>query len=183
MNFRNLSMALVAASAMLVAAGCNISSNVRYTPYTYQNCYYDYYGYYYCDSYYYNGDGTQDTSRDMITDIAQAEEQMLQNQAKHFSTKFSLSEEQGLKLAKSINDFNAIQERSEQDVADFAQRLYGVSPSKIVAAAGKAQAGNAAEMNELVAEAAKNFNTTSENMKSIVQSLHGKLLEQQGIRF
>lgn len=180
MNFKKLSLAVAAVSMAVGASACTTTVS---GPATYTDCYYDYWGYYVCDTYYYNGDGTSETSRDMITDLAQAEEQMLANQGKHFASKFSLSEEQGLKLAKSINDFNAIKDRSEKDVADFAERLYGVNPSKIVAAAGKAQAGNNAEMNELVAEAAKNFNTTSDNMKSIVKSLHGKLLEQQGIQF
>ena len=38
----------------------------------------------------------------MITNIAQSEQEMLSNQAKHYATKFSLSDEQGLKIAKTI---------------------------------------------------------------------------------
>ena len=179
MTFKNLLVTLTTGALLIGSMGCNVYVS---SPQTYQDCYYDYYGYWVCDTYYYNGDGTKDTSHDMITDMAQAEQQMLQAQAKHYATKFSLSEDQGMKIAKTINDFNTVQNRSDKDVADFAQRLYGVSPTKIVAAAGKAQAGNSSELNDVVAEAAKNFNTTSDNMKSIVKTLHGKLLEQQGIQ-
>jgi hypothetical protein len=177
---KKISMALAALSMAFAASACTTTVS---GPSTYQDCGYDYYGYYYCSTYYYNGDGTTDTSRDMITDIAQAEQQMLSNQAKHYATKFSLSEEQGMKIAKTINDFNTVQSRSDKDVAEFAQRLYGVNPSKIVSAVGAAQAGDNAQLNDVVAEAAKNFNTTSDNMKQIVKNLHGKMLEQQGIRF
>ena len=178
MNFKKLSLVIAVLGAAFGASACTYYTSPNY----YNNCYYDYYGYYVCDSYYYNGDGTTDVSHDMVTDIAQAEQQMLQVQAKHYANKFSLSEDQGMKIAKTLNDFNALQNRSDKDVADFAQRLYGVSPTKIVAAAGKAQAGDNTDMNALVAEAAKNFNTTSDNMKSIVKTLHGKMLEQQGIQ-
>ena len=88
-----------------------------------------------------------------------------------------------MKIAKTVNDYNAIQNRSDSDVADFAQRLYGVNPSKIASASSAAQLGDNTQLNAVVAEAAKNFNTSADNMKSVVKSLHGKMLEQQGISF
>jgi hypothetical protein len=179
MNFKKLSLALTVGALAVGSTACYVDTGVSY----YNDCYYDIYGYYYCDTYYYNGDGTTDTSRDMVTDIAQAEQAQLDNAAKHYASKFSLSAEQGMKIAKNVSDFNALQSRSDKDVADFAQRLYGVSPTQIASAVGQAQAGDSSAMNAVVAEAAKNFNTSSENMKSIVKTLHGKALEQQGVRF
>ncbi len=179
MKLKSVSLALALVSSSLLSA-CYVET---YSPSYYYDCYYDYWGFYVCDTYYYNGDGTQETSRDMVTDIAQTEAQLLKAQAKHYASKFSLSEEQGAKIAKTVSDFNAIKDRSEKDLADFAQRLYGVNPSSIVSAVGAAQVGYNAQLNSLVNEAAKNFNTTSDNMKSIVKSLHGKMLESQGIRF
>lgn len=177
---KKMSLALVAASMAVASTGC-----YTYTsgPSYYQDCYYDYYGYYYCDTYYYNGDGTTDVSKDITTDIAQVEQAKLDNAAKHYASKFSLSAEQGMKIAKTIADFNTVQNRSDSDVSDFAQRLYGVNPAEIASAVGQAQAGNNAKLNEVVASAAKNFNTSSDNMKSIVKTLHGTMLEKNGIRF
>src|SRR5262249_37404197 len=128
-------------------------------------------------------DGTTDVTKDIATDIANAEQAKLDNAAKHYASKFSLSAEQGLKIAKTIADFNTVQNRSDADVADFAQRLYGVNPADIAAAAGKAQAGDNTQLNAVVAEAAKNFNTDASNMKNIVKTLHGAMLEKNGIRF
>lgn len=180
MTLKQISLAVVGVSMAFAATACTVETT---GPTYYDNCYYDYYGNYVCDTYYNNGDGTTDTGRDMITNIAQAESQKLANQAKHYAEKFSLSADQGMKIAKTINDFNAVQNRSDADVADFAQRLYGVNPASIVSAVGKAQAGDNSQLNSVVAEAAKNFNTSSDNMKNIVKTLHGKMLEQQGIRF
>ena len=67
-------------------------------------------------------------------------------------------------------------------MADFARRLYGLNPSEIVSAVGAAQAGNSAQLNSLVDQAAANFGVKSDKMKSIVKTFHGKALEAQGVR-
>jgi hypothetical protein len=179
MNFKNISLLALSASIAVAASACNVTVDQG----GHTDCYYDIFGNYVCNTYYYNGDGTTDTSRDIITNIAQVEQQKLEAQGKHFADKFSLSLDQGIKIAKTISDFNTIQNRSDSDVADFSNRLYGVNPTDIVSAVGKAQAGDNSQLNSVVNEAAKNFNTTSDNMKNIVKTLHGKMLEQQGIRF
>jgi hypothetical protein len=175
-----LILSLLGASLAFGSLGCTATVD---GPSTHQDCSYDVFGNYSCTTYYNNGDGTTDTGRDMITNIAQAEKEQLDNQAKHYAEKFSLSVDQGMKIAKTINDFNAVQNRSDADIADFAKRLYGVDPKVIVSAVGKAQAGDNGPLSVVVEEAAKNFDTNSENMKNIVKTLHGKLLEQQGIHF
>jgi hypothetical protein len=135
-----------------------------------------------CDTYYTYGDGSSDVSRDMITDLALSEEQLLNAQAQHFSHKFELSEPQGMRLAKLVNEFGTVRERSEADLADFASRLYGVSPRRILSAVSRAQLGEVSEMNEVVADAAGKFETTPGNMRKIIKTLHGNLLHQQGIQ-
>jgi hypothetical protein len=174
--FKKISLALIGASMVAAGSGC-YSSTVYYDEY----CYWDYWGNYVCEYYYYNGDGTKDVSKDIVTDIAQAEQAKLDNAAKHYASKFSLSAEQGMKIAKTVADFNTVQSRSAEDVADFAQRLYGVNTQSLIAAVGNAQAGDTTKLNEVVAEAAKNFSTTTENMKSIVKTLHGNALKEAGI--
>lgn len=179
-NIKSLAALSALAAFATLASACHDGPELRphHTDCSYVG------GFEYCETHYYDADGSlESVSRDVITDLARKEEQVLQGQARHYAEKFSLSEEQGLKIAKTVHDYNALQTRSDRDVADFAERLYGVNPGQIVAAAGKAQAGDNSQLNGLVAEAAKNFNTTPENMKSVVKTLHGKILEQQGIRF
>jgi hypothetical protein len=179
MSFVRLSVLASVAAIAVSAAGCRVSGYYN-NPY-YYDCWYDYWGYYTCGYVYYNADGSVESSRDVVTDVATAQEQHVARVAEHFAEKFGLSEEQSLKLARTTEDFAVIENRSEQDLADFARRLYGVDPSEIVAAVGSAQAGNAAKLNSLVEEAAANFGTTTATMKEIVKTLHGNALAEQGI--
>lgn len=171
---------VAALSMVVVTQGCYWGAS--YYPQTYTYCYYDYWGYYVCEYNYYNGDGSTDQGKDIVASASNAEEAALFSAARHYATKFSLSDEQGMKVARTLRDFSAVQERSEQDIADFAQRLYGVDPTRIASAVAKAQAGNHAELNAVVGEAAQRFETTTENMKEMIKTLHGKALTDQGIQ-
>jgi t-SNARE complex subunit (syntaxin) len=179
MNFGKLSVLAVVVSVGALAGACH--NGAELAPH-HTECTTDVLGIEHCETHYYSADGSVETTHDMITDAARAEEILLERQGAHYATKFSLSAEQGMKIAKTVNDYNALQSRSDQDVADFAQRLYGLNPAKIVDAAGQAQAGDNTSLNQVVSEAAVNFNTTPENMKNIVKTLHGKLLQEQGIQ-
>lgn len=169
----------VLASTLLITAflgGCHRND----TGYGY-NCYYDVWANYVCEYYYYNADGSLASSRDVVTDVANAQEEHVAVIAEHYAQKFNLSAEQSLKLARTTEDYSVLESRSDQDMADFARRLYGVNPNDIVAAVGSAQAGNREKLNDLVDEAASNFGTTPETMKNIVRSFHGEALAEQGV--
>lgn len=181
-NWAKLALLMAALPAASLLQGCFVTYGGGYYYPTYNNyCYYDYWGYYICDYYYYNGDGSTEQGKDIVTAASSAEEAQLQSAASHYATKFSLSSEQGLKIARTIRDYSTLESRTEKDVAEFANRLYGVSPTRIAQAVSKAQAGQSEELNSVVAEAARNFETSTENMKQIVKTLHGKALEENGI--
>lgn len=136
-----------------------------------------------CETWTYSADGIEFVSRDMITDASLAEDAKLSAQAKHYATQFSLSAEQGLKIARQLHHFESLKSRSDADIAEFAKRLYGINPRSIIAAVGRAQAGDISELDKLTELAAKNFSTSPQNMKRIVRSLHGELLRSQGISY
>jgi hypothetical protein len=169
------------ASLALLASACVLTDPIVENPRYYRtDC--GQFGWNDCQTYYYSADGyIEAESRDMITDIAQAEETLLASHGKHLADKYALSEDQGVRMARVLRDYQALQTRSGQDQADFAQRLYGIEPSRIVEAAGLAQAGETAKLERLVEQAARSFETTPENMKRIVRDLHGALLKDQGI--
>jgi hypothetical protein len=157
-----------------------------YTPYRTYSCYpvYDAWGFYMydeCGWYYYNDNGTVTKELDLVGEIADKEELVVQKTANYFSDKYNLSAEQGLKVAKNIRDYSALQNRNVEDIADFAQKLYGVNPSKIVSALSAAQMGEKAELEAVIEEASENFSTSKENMKSIIMELHGKVLKEHDI--
>ena len=153
---------------------------------TYYDCidYYDYWGYYLyteCGYYYYNQDGTQSFELDMVAQVADQEAFALEQTASVYAEKFSLSNDKAMQIAKNIKDLNALEDRSAADLADFAQKLYGVNPTEVVDAVSAAQVGNNAALDSVISEAAANFNTDQETMKEIVKELHGQALESNGI--
>jgi DNA-binding MarR family transcriptional regulator len=160
--------------ALSALTGCHLSSYYGGGYYYDDGYYYDYdYGYYY---------SSESGSRDVLTDITERQQQRIAEVAEEFSTRFGLSEEQSLKLAQTTFDFEMLQNRSEQDLADFARRLYGVNPAEIASAVGRAQIGDSSKLQGLVNEAADHFGTTPATMKEIVKTFHGKALDEQGIR-
>ncbi len=168
-------------------ASCNtvVTSGGYYTPQWYYNCYpvYDYWGYYmYDDCYweYYNTDGTL-LEKDLVANVADQEAVLLEKLTNVYAEKFALSTEAASKVAKNVADFSALTDRSDADVADFAQKLYGVNPSEIVSAVSSAQIGNNSELDLVIDKASVSLGTNSDNMKAIVKELHGKALEASGI--
>jgi hypothetical protein len=175
-------LALVALSASLVS--CDTSSTGYYAPTNHYNCYveYDYWGYPYEEcywEYYSNGDLVKE--KDMAADVADTQANKLEKLAQFYSERFELSTDKALQVAKNVSDFSALEDRSESDIADFAQQLYGVNPTQVVSAVGKAQVGQNAELDALVEAASANFNTSKENTKALIKALHGNALEANGI--
>lgn len=153
---------------------------------SYYDCidYYDYWGYYThtdCGYYYYSQDGSKEFELDMVSQVADQENFALEKTASIYAEKFSLSTDKAMKIAKNIKDLNTLQDRSASDLADFAQKLYGVNPSEVVDAVSAAQVGNNSELDAVIDSAAQNFNTDTETMKEIVKELHGQALQASGI--
>ena len=165
---------------------CDSSTNVSvYEPSWHYNCYpvYDYWGYYlYDDCYweYYNTDGSL-LEKDLVANVADKEALLLEKLTGVYAEKFSLSTDAAAKVAKNVSDFSALADRSSSDLADFAQKLYGVNPTEIVSAMSNAQVGNNAELDSVIDQASSTLGTNSENMRAIVKELHGKALEASGI--
>ncbi len=185
---RKTMSALLLGISLMGFVSCETTTTTGYYyPGTYYRCY-DYYDYYYgywytdCGYYYYNEDGGYTHELDISGEVADREKLELKKTAEIYAEKFSLSNDQAMKIAKNVQNYQALQDRSAEDIADFAQKLYGVNPSEIASAVANAQVGNNAQMESVISKAAKNFNTNEETMKAIVKELHGKALEANGIQ-
>ncbi len=171
----------------LVSCGGDGGSDSSYEPSYHYNCYavYDEYGYYMYDECYweyYNVAGEKVQSElDLVAEVSDIETLKLEKLAGHYADKFELSQDQAMKVAKNVQDFTTLEDRTEEDMADFAQKLYGVNPSDVVSAVGKAQVGENTELDALIESAAANFNTSKENTKALIKELHGNALELNGI--
>jgi hypothetical protein len=178
-------MVLATVAGSLVSCNGGSSSSVYYEPDYHYNCYatYDSWGYYLYDECYweyYNVAGDKVKSElDIVAEVSDIESLKLERMANHYAEKFSLSADESMKVSKNVKDITALEDRSESDLADFAQKLYGVNPTDVVSAVGKAQVGQNTELEALIESI--DFKTSSANKKALIKELHGNALEANGI--
>jgi hypothetical protein len=84
-------------------------------------------------------------------------------------------------MAKVVADFSKLKDRTDADLAQFAERLYGINTQQLASAVSNAQVGDNSKLNEVISQAADNFQTSRENMKEIVNYMHGKALREAGV--
>lgn len=177
-------LALTVLATSLVS--CGGGGGDDYEPDWYYNCYpvYDAWGYYlYDDCYweYYNQGELVASELDISAEVADVETLKVQKLASKYTEEFGLSVEDATKLSQNVYDFAALEDRTESDIADFAQKMYGLNPTEVVSAVGKAQVGQNSELEALIEAKAKDFNITNENAKGLLKALHGSALEANGI--
>lgn len=184
---KKLMLSLLSLSFLVSCETTTCTDNCTvYTPTPYYTCDWIYDTWsnnytYACFWVYYSADGvTQEL--DMVADIADKESLVIEKSAQVYAEKFSLSTEQATKIAKNVYHLNALEERTAADLADFAQKLYGVNPAELISAISSAQVGNNEMMDTLIEKAANEFATSKANMKAIIKDLHHSALEQSGIK-
>ena len=172
----------------LVSCNTTTGGGYVYTPSWYYNCYavYDSWGYYLWDECYweyYSADKelVAKSSKNIIKNANDKETALLNFAGEFYANKFNLSKESGLKIAKTLNDYNALQSRTSEDLANFASELYGTNPSDLLKAVSAAQRGNNTALKAQIADAAVVYDTDSETMEAIVEELSAKGLKELNI--
>lgn len=158
-----------------------------YTPTPYYTCQYVWDQWsanyiYACFWVYYSEDGSSVEELDMVADVADRENLIINKTASIYAEKYSLSLEQSTKIAKNVYDLSNLKDRSMEDLADFAQKLYGVNTTELITAISAAQVGDNQAMDQLIEKAAREFSTSAENMKNIINDLHREALIDSGIK-
>jgi hypothetical protein len=125
--------------------------------------------------------GEEPSTRDILTEIDQSDEEALQSRAQSFTEQYFLSEEQALGLAQAVRDYTQLRERTAQDLEEFALRVYGINSFEIAQALGQAQLGNPVPLNDLIEKSAQHFGTSASTMRALVDELHGQALRDHGI--
>ncbi|HRK07089.1 MAG TPA: hypothetical protein PLZ57_04920 [Pseudobdellovibrionaceae bacterium] len=126
------------------------------------------------------GDALNETDgqgRDFAADVAELEQNAVKTAGEFFAAKYQLDAATGMKVARALNDWATIgkdRARTERDIADFTQRLYGVDFNKVKGALAEAMKGERGEMEALVDQAATNWSTTPETMKEILKTWYGQ---------
>lgn len=130
------------------------------------------------------GDALNDNDgkgRDFAADVAQQEKNVVKTAGEYFAAKYGLDSDTGVKVARILKDWAAIgkdRARTEKDIADFTQRLYGLDFNKVKNALAEAQKGDLSTFDGLIDEAATNWATTPETMKEILKTWYGNQINQ-----
>ena len=169
----------LAMSVLMLAgfASCHV-----YTTDTYCWTEYDYWGYPYtvCEDYYYASQEAV-AELDIASKEAETEAQKIQIAGLKFADKFDIEPAQGEKIAQAVADFTTLADREEGDIAQIAEKLYGINPERMISAVSQAQVGVNDELESVLSDAAANFNTDVATMKDIANTLHGEAFKANGI--
>ncbi len=113
-------------------------------------------------------------SRDIIADSAAESEKKVLEVGHDFAQKNALTEATGIRIARTLNQMATLPKRlgrarTESDIADFTQRLYGVDFRRVLNAASSYSAGDDSSLRELNSEVAGNWGTSPETTEAILK--------------
>lgn len=117
--------------------------------------------------------------KDVISDVAEAEQDIVQSVGEMFAAKYNLSADVGVHVATVLNDWAVLaktKSRTQSDVEAFTKRLYGVNFNDVQAALMEYKAGDKGALSGVIGEAAANWATTPETMKEIISDWYGDQL-------
>jgi hypothetical protein len=114
-----------------------------------------------------------EASADVITQAANQADLIVKDAGKALAQQYALSEESGVHIAKSLQDWAVLgkdRTRTASDIADFSTRLYGVSAVKVGAALTQASATRSLKpLEELNVDVAAHWGTSPEVSKTILK--------------
>lgn len=111
--------------------------------------------------------------RDIVRSVAKAENAVVAKAGKELAARYSLSAAKGVQIARTLNDWAKIgksRAKTEKDFSEFSQKLYGVNYLKVKSAILAAAAGDREQMQQTVAQAARNWGTNEETMKQVLRT-------------
>ena len=120
-------------------------------------------------------------SADVLAMASQKEEEMAKAVGKKFAAEYALAEDAGINVARTLQDWATLgrdRSRTDQDVADFSKRLYGVSLDKAQIAITSAIKGDQTALGELNVDVAAHWGTSPETSKAILSKWYKDELSQ-----
>ena len=155
-----------------------------YDNYGYQNSYgytqyYSGYGWHsssgtFYDEYGYSlNEAGQTEGRDLMADVAVKEKAKIIEAGKGLAAQHALSEVTGIEIATTLNSWATLGKnhgRTQADIADFSNRLFGISVEQVKPALAAAQQGDLNGLNSLNNDVATHWDTTPETSKEILMS-------------
>lgn len=119
---------------------------------------------------------SEEPSTDVITQASEEHTEVVRIAGKSLSQEYALSEASGFQIAKSLQDWSSLgkrRARTEADVSDFSERLYGVKADKVELALARAEfSKNLQPIEELNLDVAAFWGTSPETSKVILKKWH-----------
>ena len=111
-------------------------------------------------------------SRDLVETAALQEQATVEGAGNRFAETYALSSDAGVRIARTLNDWATLgkkRSRTSADIADFSQRLFGISVEKASGALDAAKLGNSEKLEAVNADVANFWGTSPETAKSILK--------------
>jgi hypothetical protein len=115
-------------------------------------------------------------SDDKMDQASDQEAQIIQIAGESFAERFTLQSSRGVQIAQTLNAWATLtrdrksRTRTEQDVAEFSQRLFGIDVAQAKVALTLAEQGNLSQARELNAQIAKHWETSSATSARILMA-------------
>jgi hypothetical protein len=113
-----------------------------------------------------------ETSIDVITNAAEAGDRTLKTASEKFASEYGLSTSSALEVARTLNQWATLgksRSRTEADIADFSEKLFGIKPDRIADAIQASQDNHTLKpLLDLNDEVAAHWGTTPETSKMIL---------------
>jgi len=127
------------------------------------------------------------SSKDLIADMSERENNVVSVVGENFAKKYALNAETGISIARTLNDYATLNKkqkraRTDKDIADFSQRLYGVTADKAQKALDDAKKGSAEGLEALNGEVAVHWGTNPETSKVILKSWYKNQLSEYNVK-
>ncbi len=131
---------------------------------------------YYVDSHgnYYDAAGAVQKDLEVLASIT--DQATIQETGRKLSAQFSLSDEQGLRVARLATEWQTLsksRQMTAKDLDAFTSDLVGVNMAEVRDAAKRAADGDRSSIDSLLNRAAQGLDTTPENVKNILETFSG----------
>ena len=127
--------------------------------------------------------GNED-SHDLLGEAAAMEATAVEASGKDLAGRFALAEDRAIEIARTLNDWAVLgksHSRTTKDIADFSQRIYGVSAAAATAAMTSALQGNLAAAQTLNRQVAAYWGTNPETSQAILSTWYAKEIKASGV--
>lgn len=123
--------------------------------------------------------------RDLIANAADLERKTIEGAGKKFAKDYALNEATGIRIAETLNSWATLgksRSRSEQDVADYSKRLYGIGVDQAKSAIDRARKGDQQGLEDAAEDISQSWDTKASNVRRILKDWYKDQLSEVNVK-